>query len=229
MSRFTALGLAVLALVLHPGTSEAQAPGGGPADGGTATTQPGIEFDYYLLSLSWSPQYCASRPGDNSRQCRADFDRGLVVHGLWPQMQTGRTPSCSGTSRVPPQLVEKMLAIMPTARLVQHEWEEHGACSGMSMADYIDTTARAFSRIRIPKALRAPASPISTTVAALEKQFSDANPGLKGNQMAIICDQETRTEVSEIRICLDKELNFRACGSGNSDKCGKKALLLPVP
>ena len=48
------------------------------------------EFDFYVLSLSWSPSFCAeaAERGNNSRsqeiQCggRPFY---LVVHGHWPQ------------------------------------------------------------------------------------------------------------------------------------------------
>jgi len=39
-------------------------------------------FDYYVLSLSWSPAYCTSHPEDQA-QCGAK-PFGFVLHGLWP-------------------------------------------------------------------------------------------------------------------------------------------------
>ncbi len=43
------------------------------------------DFDYYVLSLSWSPTWCALE-GDTrgSPQCDEAADYGWVLHGLWP-------------------------------------------------------------------------------------------------------------------------------------------------
>src|ERR1035438_2704980 len=43
--------------------------------------------DYFLLSLSWSPQFCTTKPGkapQNAFQCREN-SFGFVVHGFWPE------------------------------------------------------------------------------------------------------------------------------------------------
>src|SRR5690349_10144580 len=43
--------------------------------------------DYYLLSLSWSPQFCKTPAGQSSAnrfQCNENTF-GFVVHGFWPQ------------------------------------------------------------------------------------------------------------------------------------------------
>jgi ribonuclease T2 len=38
----------------------------------------------------------------------------------------------------------------------------------------------------------------------------------------VVCQ---RRQVSEVRVCLDKDLNPRACGKDIADKCGKTAVL----
>jgi ribonuclease T2 len=48
------------------------------------------KFDYYVLALSWSPTYCASRAGRRDRQqCGTGRGYAFVVHGLWPQYEKG--------------------------------------------------------------------------------------------------------------------------------------------
>jgi len=50
------------------------------------------QFDFYLLNLSWSPEFCATHSG--SPECGRHL--GLVVHGLWPQDTNGDFPEhCS--------------------------------------------------------------------------------------------------------------------------------------
>ena len=52
------------------------------------------EFDFYVLSLSWSPSFCeaAQERGNSSRnqqiQC-GGRPYAFVVHGLWPQYDRG--------------------------------------------------------------------------------------------------------------------------------------------
>ena len=48
-------------------------------------TQPAAPFDYYLLSLSWAPNFCASHQSDHSSECAAGNHAAFVLHGLWPQ------------------------------------------------------------------------------------------------------------------------------------------------
>src|SRR5262245_26202773 len=53
------------------------------------------DFDYYALSLSWSPTYCTSQVGQNdSQQCGPGRTYAFVVHGLWPQYERGWPENC---------------------------------------------------------------------------------------------------------------------------------------
>ena len=58
------------------------------------------DFDYWVRALSWSPNWCALE-GDarDAEQCEADF--GWVVHGLWPQYETGWPSYCPTSARAP--------------------------------------------------------------------------------------------------------------------------------
>ncbi len=73
------------------------------------------EFDYYLLSLSWSPAWCALT-GDDRHDPQCDAGRGLTftVHGLWPQYETGYPSDCFTTSTDPSRADTAAMAdIMP--------------------------------------------------------------------------------------------------------------------
>ena len=67
------------------------------------------EFDYYLLTLSWAPEFCATNPnGRTSAECASNKHMGLVVHGLWPQDNDGKWPeSCSTTPPVASATVDR--------------------------------------------------------------------------------------------------------------------------
>jgi ribonuclease T2 len=214
--RRLALTLAGLSLLAMPAAARHHGHGsaetrdeGGPANPG--------QFDYLVLSLSWSPGFCELKHDTTSEQCRGTRPLGFVVHGLWPQYEAGRGPEyCPSDAAPDDALVESMLDIMPSRYLVRHEWETHGTCSGLTPRAYFAEIRRAFAKVTIPEKLRAPRSPVRTDRSEIERLFSEANPGLSGEMIAVECQKV----VSEVRLCMDKALRFRACGRGVTDHCG---------
>lgn len=209
---FSALCLFLVVILAAPGAALAQ-----------RKAEPGI-FDYYVLSLSWSPAYCArGERAPDSEQCTTGKRHGWVVHGLWPQYAEGGYPrSCAAGRTVPKAVVDDMIGLMPDVGLILHEWKTHGTCSGLSASDYFAKVRAAHARVKIPAALAAPKDGLSVPADQVEAQFADANPGLKPDMIAVVCQ---RREVSEVRLCLDKDLSLRACGKKVADRCGKTALL----
>src|SRR3954470_21102045 len=50
----------------------------------------GQGFDFYVLSLSWSPSYCEAEGADaNPQQCKAARPYAFVVHGLCRHLNAG--------------------------------------------------------------------------------------------------------------------------------------------
>ena len=117
-------------------------------------TQPG-QFDYYLLSLSWSPSYCAglTRDGYDPQCHRRDGKRySFVLHGLWPQFERGWPQDCPTADRgfVPRPTADRMLDIMPSDKLVFHEYRKHGTCSGLSVDGYFDLARKLYGKVTVP-------------------------------------------------------------------------------
>src|SRR5262245_55531293 len=87
--------MVVLIAAAAPATAQ-RAPFDAPESGRRATGIPG-QFDYYTLSLSWSPTYCAGQrsPADDA-QCRPRGGKryAFVLHGLWPQYERGYPEFC---------------------------------------------------------------------------------------------------------------------------------------
>src|SRR4051794_4946701 len=114
--------------------------------------EPG-KFDFYVLSLSWSPSYCdsvqeraAERRGEArpDQQCEGGRPYAFVVHGLWPQYERGFPSWCQVPApRIPRTLVDGMLDLMPSPRLVFHEWDRHGTCSGLSAQNFFAAVRQA--------------------------------------------------------------------------------------
>ncbi len=202
---------------------------------GAASAQPidndaasqGTGFDFYVMSLSWSPSYCAIE-GENANrmQCAPDRDLAFIAHGLWPQFERGYPEYCptSDPDRVPNRLVDTVIDIMPSPGLVGHQWRKHGSCTGLSQADYLEATREAFNRITIPTVLRDAEGPRRGSAEVVETIFIAANPGLQSNGIAVSCKSG---RLVEVRICLTKELDFRACPY--IDRRGCTASNLSVP
>src|SRR5262249_39475240 len=165
-------------------------------------------FDYYLLALSWAPNYCASHSGDHSSECRLGNHKAFVLHGLWPQAENGAPPKeCAPASPVAHEVVDHMLEYMPSAGLVQHEWREHGTCSGLSSRDYFAQAEQAFKTLQVPAALQSLSHGKSLDVAEIESQFAEANHAGK-ESFRVSC---YNGELVAVEACMDKSLHLRAC------------------
>ncbi|MBS0591128.1 MAG: ribonuclease T2 [Proteobacteria bacterium] len=182
-------------------------------------------FDYYVISLSWSPSYCAIHPGE-AEQCGKGY--GFVLHGLWPQYRNGSWPQHCSTSREPEEAtITQMLPIMPSRHLIEHEWETHGACSGLDPKGYFALAEDAFSRQTIPPALKTPATSPDLSADDIVKAFIDVNPGLDDNMISVECKNGGTLE--EVRICLDKDnLSVKSCGGRVRNSCRAGKLTIPA-
>ena len=170
------------------------------------------DFDYYVLSLSWSPNWCdLEGRARNSPQCDAGADFGWVLHGLWPQYDRGYPQDCR-TSFAPPARrdTEAMADIMGTSGLAWYQWNKHGSCSGLSPQAYYRTARAAFDRIRIPQAFRKLTRDVTLPAALIEDAFVDANPDLPRDGVTVTCKAGA---IQEARICLTRDLEPRACGA----------------
>jgi ribonuclease T2 len=178
----------------------------------TASCAADYDFDYYLLALSWSPQYCSSPQGArDDLQCNGRKQFNFVVHGLWPQHEKGYPADCPTSERPSRAIVDKMLDIMPSPRLVRHEWEKHGACSGKSPAQYFARVRSAWNNVKIPPAFARPQQARRVPPAQIRNEFLAANPGLPAGALTVHCGGGRF--LSEVRLCLTKDLKPRPCSS----------------
>ena len=187
-------------------------------------------FDYYVLSLSWSPTYCASRAGgrDNA-QCGKKRRFAFVVHGLWPQYKSGWPEYCRTSQRwVLNKHIRRMLDIMPSKRLIIHEWKKHGSCSGLDQKAYFHLTRQLFEKLRIPARYLAPSRPIVITPQGLVHDFLQTNYKLRKKYLSVQCgNRRDRARLSELRICFSRKGEFSACGRNEQRHCQADTLILP--
>jgi len=188
------------------------------------------DFDYYALSLSWSPTYCASRDGENDQsQCGPGRRFAFVVHGLWPQYETGWPQDCpTRESWVEQDTINGMMDIMPSKRLIIHEWKKHGTCSGLTQAGYFRTVRDIFAKVRIPARYLSPTADVITTPEQLVTDFVKTNRDITAGMLSVQCgNARDRARLSELRICLDKGGNFAACGANEARACRARTLVMP--
>ena len=184
-------------------------------------------FDFYVLSLSWSPSWCASNDRDGSTpQCNGRRPYTFIAHGLWPQNERGWPEYCSSSEpeRVPQALAGTLIDIVPSAGLAGHEWRKHGACTGLSQHVYFETLRAAYQKIKLPPTVFDGRVPRRLATQEIETLLVRANPGLKPDGIAVSC-QDGR--LSEIRICMTKSLTFRACAEVDRNAC--RARIVGVP
>lgn len=181
-------------------------------------------FDYYLLSLSWSPEHCSSAAGRNdSQQCGPGRQFGFVVHGLWPQNESGYPEACGPAGTLPKPLVDEMLTLMPSTRLIHHEWEKHGTCSGLPATEYFQKIRSAYQVVKIPAEYRQPGVPVYVAPRKLKQQFLDANPGMTEHSVAVLCSGRY---LQEVRVCFSRDLKPRPCGRDVRDRCSVSEIIL---
>ena len=189
------------------------------------------QFDYYALVLSWSPSYCADRGGDDLQGNRRDGRRfNFVLHGLWPQYTRGWPPDCRTPRRpfVPQPLIDSMLDIMPSPKLVIHEYRKHGTCSGLAPDAYFNLARRLFNSIRIPKAYLNPFEQQYVSPRDMAAELMRANPDLKPENFAIACGGQGN-QLKEIRICYSQSGQLKACGANEDQRrlCSASRMFIP--
>ena len=169
------------------------------------------EFDYYVLSLSWSPNWCAYE-GDarGSDQCDPRHDHGWILHGLWPQFERGYPSNCRSSARNPSRGDTNAMAdIMGTGGLAWHQWKKHGRCAGLSSDDFFALSRVAYEKITRPPLLRKLTDPVRLPASVIEEAFLETNPELGADMITITCRNRY---IQEARICMTRDLEFRTCG-----------------
>ena len=186
------------------------------------------DFDFYVLSLSWSPSWCSTNDRDGSTaQCDGRRPYTFIAHGLWPQNERGWPEYCQSREpeRVPQALARQYYDIIPSAGLAGHEWRKHGTCSGLNQRVYFETLRAAYKKIRLPPSIFDGRIARRLATDDIESLFVRANPGLAREGIAVGCD---RGQLSEIRICMSKSLGFRACEEVDRKSCRARIVSVPA-
>ena len=183
-------------------------------------------FDYYLLSLSWSPAFCIEQPA--AAECNGLRRFGFIVHGLWPQNERGWPENCGGNTEVAAAVVQGISDLMPAQKLVYHEWFAHGTCSGLDPMAYFALVRRAYSSLSIPSPFQNPGAPIEQAPSAIVNSFMRANPRLPPESVVATCTRQDAPRLREVHVCFDRDLNARSCSADAlREACSAASVIVP--
>jgi len=182
------------------------------------TTDP-QPFDYYLLNLSWSPEFCYSHP--TATECAQH--PAFVLHGLWPQNNTGPFPQhCSNAPG--PHDPSTYSDLYPDPGLLRHEWQTHGTCSGLAPDVFFTFARQAVHSVAIPTQLTSLDHQISMPPVEILSLFSKTNPSFPRDSFALSCGNNYLTA---IEVCMNKTLQPISCGTIRS--CRANTVRIPPP
>lgn len=182
-------------------------------------------FDYYVLSLSWTPTWC-SLTGDarDAPDCESGANVGWKLHGLWPQYHRG-WPSFCATSQHPPSraMSDAMSDIMGSSGLARHQWRKHGRCTGLSARAYFALSRKAYEQINEPDVFEQLDRSVTLPARVIEAAFLKANPDWEPDMLTITC---RAGRVAEARLCLSRALDPVPCGQDVIRDCQLQDALL---
>lgn len=196
--------------------------------GGTPARAQGANapFDYYVLALSWSPTYCAdeARNPDEEAQCAPRRRYGFVAHGLWPQHEKGWPEFCGDPGWVSGETLASVDGIVPSRRLAVHQWRKHGTCSALGPEGYFGALREAYGAVAINPIFSRIDREMSVAPKVVEEAFLEANPKLEADGVTVVCRGGL---LREVRICLDRDLEPRACAPDARRDCSARSIRLP--
>ena len=94
----------------------------------------------------------------------------------------------------------------------------------MKLVLVFETVRKAREVVKIPPNYTDVQEPLSVTPRDVEDAFIKANPGLSPRAISISC---ARKRLTEVRLCLSKDLQFRDCPGIARRSCRRDQLVMP--
>jgi len=184
----------------------------------------------YLLTFSWSPEYCfaakrnpraADDPTQSTElQCGASNHFRFTLHGLWPEGKDATWPQyCHPVGLVSAPTVKANLCRTPSVGLIEHEWEKHGSCNWATPEAYFGQSAKLMDHVKLPDLSGLTRGQINAS--AIRAAFMAANRTLPHDAIGVAANKGGWFE--EVRLCLDTGFNYRKCpdysfGAADADR-----------
>jgi len=189
--------------------------------------------DYFMLSLSWSPQFCTTSAGKsaaNAFQCKEN-SFGMVVHGLWAQTAgvtsgNNQPRNCKTTIPIVATTLRQHLCTVPGVQLQQDEWAKHGTCAFDTPEQFLNTIEKLRSELHVPDLEALAASKGSNLKAGdVTGAFLSANTGLAAKDVQLLLGGKN---LDEVHVCYDLDLKFRQCDTNSTAADTAKVTIRPI-
>jgi ribonuclease T2 len=108
--------------------------------------------------------------------------------------------------------VDSLKDLIPTRRLVEHEWNVHGSCTGQSLEQFFALLRQAYDSISFPQ-LVVGAGDWTQTIHQVVKAFTNRDHGLAAQAIVLTCS-DNPARLREIRVCLSRNLASNYCIAG---------------
>jgi ribonuclease T2 len=164
--------------------------------------EPG-KFDFYLLNVVPSTEFCAIKDVGPGCQTRP----GFLLHGLWAQNNNGTYPVFCA-ERAGPKHPERNLDMTPDLTLLGHEWMKHGTCTTLSAEAFFAAERRAYRGFVVPAAIADTDHMLTMKPEEIIADFEVANAGFPHGSIIVWCSAYKLTSVS---VCLSKDLKPVVC------------------
>eukprot|EP00567_Pseudictyota_dubia_P008553 CAMPEP_0197444376 /NCGR_PEP_ID=MMETSP1175-20131217/9879_1 /TAXON_ID=1003142 /ORGANISM="Triceratium dubium, Strain CCMP147" /LENGTH=257 /DNA_ID=CAMNT_0042975155 /DNA_START=41 /DNA_END=813 /DNA_ORIENTATION=- len=187
-------------------------------NGGQSKQSLGAAFDFYVLAMSYQPEFCFEHRSEHFEGCRDPLEEwkySLTIHGLWPQRDDGTWPSSCTDEPFDEEVLddigfEKFARLWPNVKADRrdepgytdfwaHEWSKHGTCSGLDQSTYFGTA--------LDRAVPTPYLVKERYGAKIAKVDLLESYGGIGS-VSLIC--ERGHYLREARFCLQKHFNNTA-------------------
>ena len=181
-------------------------------------------FDFYVMTLSWSPGFCDTGGAAKApEQCAIGAGQGFVVHGLWPDNSRGPDPEdCDPNRDASLDDLQGARGLYPALGLARYEYRKHGTCAGLGAADYFTTVRYVREQLSVPDTLRAPRQQLRLSPDAIAGAFIDVNANLTRDDMAVTCGHG---ELEDVRFCISKDLkDFVICPKVSGHTCHAQSI-----
>ena len=214
--------------VPEPSNKTASPPTATSTETSVFTDQLSDDFDFFVMALSWSPDYCASTNNEDGQQCSIGKKLDFVLHGLWPQYNRGYPSYCS-TETMPDDLIDEFPGLYPSISLYDHEWKKHGTCTGLDAEGYFLLSKNLKESVVIPAEYDSPEEPFRTDADGLKEAFAQVNPEFSTDALAVYCSGSGRF-LKELFVCFSKDGQTTGCSaevlSKASKSCGQPDFLV---
>ncbi len=187
----------------------------------------------YSLLINLTPGMCFLNPSMRSlRQCQEGF--ALTVASLKPEFLSGHslgncTQSTAQLSPVQLRIVER---IMPDDGLRNLDWQQSGACTGMTANNYFRTIAKLADQLRLPPQINA-SRQLVMRYTELFNSITELNPTLPKNGLQLHCasgaESGHQAILVQMRVCYNPNGMYRSCPSSVYANCPSRFLIEVTP